>query len=154
MGEQLIGRSFGLGPKLGDGVGEVDGVPEDDGGDREVETGGTVALVFRRCGPGSPRDDGQTGRGTMPSVRFGTDSAMPPPLTMRAYRHVIPNGTYHFPRAIEGGNLLEYATACFRNDEDFGPSAQPLMQPIGRSCATFREMPARAQASTTFDTSL
>ena len=33
-------------------------------------------------------------------------------------------------------------------------SAQPLMQPIGRSCATFREMPARAQASTTFDTSL
>ena len=77
-----------------------------------------------------------------------------PPLTVRAYRHVIPNGTYHFPRAIEGGNLLEYATVCFRNDEDFGPSAQPLMQPIGRSCATFREMPARAQASTTFDTSL
>ena len=68
---------------------------------------------------------------------------------MRAYRHVIPNGTYRFPRAIEGGNLLEYAIVCFRNDEDFGPSAQPLMQPIGRSCATFREMPARAQASTT-----
>ena len=83
------------------------------------------------------------------SVRFRL-----PPLTVRAYRHVIPNGTYHFPRAIEGGNLLEYTTVCFRNDEDFGPSAQPLMQPIGRSCATFREMPARAQASTTFDTSL
>ena len=26
-------------------------------------------------------------------------------LTARAYRHVIPNGTYHFPRAIEGDNL-------------------------------------------------
>ena len=54
---QLIGRSFGLGAKLGDGVVEVDGVPEDDGGDREVEAGGTVALVFEECGPGSPRDD-------------------------------------------------------------------------------------------------
>ena len=28
VGEQLIGRSFGLGAKLGDGVVEVDGVPE------------------------------------------------------------------------------------------------------------------------------
>ena len=84
-------------------------------------------------------------------LAYGSDY---PPLTVRAYRHVIPNGTYHFLRAIEGGNLLEYASVCFRNDEDFGPSAQPLMQPIGRSCATFREMPARAQASTTFDTSL
>jgi hypothetical protein len=27
-GEQLIGRSFGLGAKLGDGVVKVDGVPE------------------------------------------------------------------------------------------------------------------------------
>ena len=72
-------------------------------------------------------------------LAYGSDY---PPLTVRAYRHVIPNGTYHFPRAIEGGNLLEYATVCFRNDEDFGPSAQPLMQPIGRSCATFREMAA------------
>ena len=51
MGEQLIGRSFGLGPKLGDGVVEVVGVPEDDGGDREVEAGGTVALVFEGAVP-------------------------------------------------------------------------------------------------------
>ena len=48
VGEQLIGRSFGLGPKLGDGVGEVDGVPEDDGGDREVETGGTGNAGFSK----------------------------------------------------------------------------------------------------------
>jgi hypothetical protein len=48
---QLIGRSFGLGAKLGDGVVEVDGVPEDDGGDREVEAGGTVALVFEGAVP-------------------------------------------------------------------------------------------------------
>ena len=51
VGEQLIGRSFGLGAKLGDGVVEVDGVPEDDGGDREVEAGGTVALVFEGAVP-------------------------------------------------------------------------------------------------------
>ncbi len=37
VGEQLIGQSFGLGAKLSNGVAEVDGVPEDDGGDREVE---------------------------------------------------------------------------------------------------------------------
>ena len=54
VGEQLIGRSFGLGAKLGDGVGEVDGVPEDDGGDREVEAGGTVALVFEGAVPDLP----------------------------------------------------------------------------------------------------
>ena len=48
---QLIERSFGLGAKLGDGVVEVDGVPEDDGGDREVEAGGTVALVFEGAVP-------------------------------------------------------------------------------------------------------
>ena len=51
VGEQLIGRSFGLGAKLSDGVLEVDGVPEDDGGDREVEAGGTVALVFEGAVP-------------------------------------------------------------------------------------------------------
>ena len=54
VGEQLIGRSFGLGAKLGDGVVEVDGVPEDDGGDREVEAGGTVALVFEGAVPDLP----------------------------------------------------------------------------------------------------
>jgi hypothetical protein len=38
---------------------QVDGVPEDDGGDREVEAGGRVALI-RRCGPGSRCDDEKT----------------------------------------------------------------------------------------------
>src|SRR5271165_3988231 len=38
------------------------------------------------------------------------------------HRHVIPNGTYHFLRAIEGDNfVVEYATVCFRSQEDFGP---------------------------------
>jgi len=32
--------------------------------------------------------------------------------------------------------------------------AQPLMQPSGLSCATFLEIPASAQASTTLETSL
>ena len=50
------------------------------------------------------------------------------PLTVRAYRHVIPNGTYHFLRAIEGDQLVvEYATVCFRSQEDFGP--------FGSACA-------------------
>ena len=29
-------------------------------------------------------------------------SAMTSPLTVRAHRQVLPNGSYHFPRAIEG----------------------------------------------------
>ena len=34
LDEQFIGQRFAFGAKLGDGVTEVDGVPEDDGGDR------------------------------------------------------------------------------------------------------------------------
>jgi len=37
VGEQLIRQRFALGAKLCNGPAEVDGVPEDDGGDREVE---------------------------------------------------------------------------------------------------------------------
>ena len=48
------------------------------------------------------------------------------------HRHVVPNGTYHFPRAIEGGQLVvEYATVCFRSQEDFGP------MPESQSCESF-----------------
>ena len=36
VGEQRVGQSFALGAKLGDGAAEIDGVPEGDGGDREV----------------------------------------------------------------------------------------------------------------------
>ena len=51
MGEQFIGQRFAFGAKLGNGVTEVDGVPKDDGGDREVETRGPVALVFEGAVP-------------------------------------------------------------------------------------------------------
>ena len=64
---QLIERSFGLGAKLGDGVVEVDGVPEDDGGDREVEAGGTVALVFEGAVPDLPVTMDKQGAGLCPS---------------------------------------------------------------------------------------
>jgi hypothetical protein len=40
-----------LGAKLGDGEAEIDGVPEGDGGDREVETRGPVALIFEGAVP-------------------------------------------------------------------------------------------------------
>jgi len=51
VGEQFIGQRFAFGAKLGNGVTEVDGVPEDDGGDREVKARGTVALVFEGAVP-------------------------------------------------------------------------------------------------------
>ena len=51
VAEQRIGQSFALGAKLGDGVAEIDGVPEGDGGDREVESRGPVALVFESAVP-------------------------------------------------------------------------------------------------------
>ena len=40
-----------MGAKFCNGAAEVDGVPEDDGGDREVEPGGTVPLIFEGAGP-------------------------------------------------------------------------------------------------------
>ena len=63
VGEKRVGQKFALGAKLGDGAAEIDGVPEGDGGDREVETRGPVALIFEGAVPGSPRDDGKTGHG-------------------------------------------------------------------------------------------
>ena len=46
VGEKCVEQKFALGAKLGDGAAEIDGVPEGDGGDREVETRGPVALIF------------------------------------------------------------------------------------------------------------
>ena len=51
MGQQRVGQNFALDAKLGDGVGEIDGVPEGDGGDRKVETRGPVALIFEGAVP-------------------------------------------------------------------------------------------------------
>ena len=46
MGEKLVGNVFAARAQLIDGAAEIDGVPEDDGGDGEVEAGCAVALVF------------------------------------------------------------------------------------------------------------
>ena len=46
MSEKLVWDDFSARTQLIDGATEIDGIPEDDGGDREVETGGAVALVF------------------------------------------------------------------------------------------------------------
>jgi hypothetical protein len=46
MGEKRVGQKYALSTKLGDGAAEIDGIPEGDGGDREVETRGPVALIF------------------------------------------------------------------------------------------------------------
>jgi hypothetical protein len=51
MGEKRVGQKFALSAKLGDGAAEIDGVPEDDGGDRKVETRGPVALIFEGAIP-------------------------------------------------------------------------------------------------------
>ena len=48
VGDELIGDGFAAGTQLVDGASEIDGVPEDDGGDGEIEAGGAVALVFER----------------------------------------------------------------------------------------------------------
>ena len=49
--QQRVGQNFALDAKLGDGAAEIDGVPEGDGGDREVETRGPIALVFEGAVP-------------------------------------------------------------------------------------------------------
>src|SRR6478752_7560088 len=36
VGEESVGQKFALSAKLGDGAAEIDGVPEGDGGNREV----------------------------------------------------------------------------------------------------------------------
>ena len=46
VGEESVGQKFALSAKLGDGAAEIDGVPEGDGGNREVQTRGPVALIF------------------------------------------------------------------------------------------------------------
>ena len=51
MGEKRVGQKFALSAKLGDGAAEIDGVPEGDGGDREVQTRGPIALIFEGAVP-------------------------------------------------------------------------------------------------------
>jgi hypothetical protein len=46
VGEERVGQNFALGAKLGDSAAEIDGVPEGDNSDREVETRGPVALIL------------------------------------------------------------------------------------------------------------
>jgi hypothetical protein len=46
MGEKIVGDGFAARAQLIDGAAEVDGVPEDDRSDREVEARGAVALIF------------------------------------------------------------------------------------------------------------
>src|SRR5271165_6119148 len=45
VGEKLVGDDFAARAQLIDGAAEIDGVPEDDGGDGEIETGGAIALA-------------------------------------------------------------------------------------------------------------
>jgi hypothetical protein len=57
--EQFIGQRFAFGAKLGDGVTEVDGVPEDDGGDswaefRPAEKEGEGSLGEKAVIPSGP----------------------------------------------------------------------------------------------------
>ena len=51
MGEQVIGAEFRIGREARQRRGRDSGVPEDDGGDGEVEARGTVGLVFEGAVP-------------------------------------------------------------------------------------------------------
>ncbi len=46
VGEKLVGNDFAARTQFVDGAGEIDGVPENDGGDGEIEAGGAIALIF------------------------------------------------------------------------------------------------------------
>ena len=46
MGEKRVGQKFASSAKLGDGVAEINGVPEGDGGDREVDFRALVCAYF------------------------------------------------------------------------------------------------------------
>ena len=46
MSEEFVGKDFAARAQFVDGAAEIDGVPEDDGGDGEIEAGSAVALVF------------------------------------------------------------------------------------------------------------
>ncbi len=49
VGDELVGDGFAAGTQLVDGASQIHGVPENDGGDREIEAGGAVALVLERA---------------------------------------------------------------------------------------------------------
>lgn len=46
MGDEFVGNDFAAGTQFVDGASEIHGVPENDGGDREIEARGAVALVL------------------------------------------------------------------------------------------------------------
>ena len=46
VGDELIGNGFAAGTQLVDGASEIDGVLENDGGDREIEARSAVALIL------------------------------------------------------------------------------------------------------------
>ena len=46
MSEQIVTDQFSIGPQFGNGVAEIDRIPEDDGGDDEIEARSPVELIF------------------------------------------------------------------------------------------------------------
>ena len=62
MGEQVIGAEFRIGREARQRRGRDSGVPEDDGGDGEVEARGTVGLVFEGAVPDLAVTMEKTGR--------------------------------------------------------------------------------------------
>ncbi len=47
MGKQIVTDAFAIGAQFGDGVAEIDHVPKDDRRDDEVETRGSISLIFK-----------------------------------------------------------------------------------------------------------
>ena len=66
VGDQIVGDDFAARAQLVGGAAEIDGVPEDDGGDGKVEAGGAVALIFESpiADFVAPAEPGATGAGS------------------------------------------------------------------------------------------
>jgi hypothetical protein len=102
VGQQRVGQNFALDAKLGDGAAEIDGVPEGDGGDREVETRGPVALIFERAVPEVDEALGKTGLPLDLGEQFGSPDArqyaVEAPCDIIDIRVVLPDRADRQPR--------------------------------------------------------
>src|SRR5271157_1016838 len=80
VGEKLVRNDFAARAQLVDGAAEIDGIPENDGGDGEIEAGSAVALVFEGPVPDFPEAMKEHGaRESVARLSFIEAGIGPPP---------------------------------------------------------------------------